>query len=102
MFGIANQLLAVLALALVTTYLVNGGKGRYVWVTLLPMAFVCATTLTAGTQLVGQRFPAMAQTQPLKGYLCMALTVAVMTTVGTVVVQAAARWLLTWRGVPRG
>jgi hypothetical protein len=39
----------------------------------------------------------MAQTQPLKGYLCMALTVAVMVTVGTVVLQAAARWVLALR-----
>jgi carbon starvation protein len=48
MFGIANQLLAVLALALVTTWLVNTGRGRYALVTILPMLFVMTTTLTAG------------------------------------------------------
>src|SRR5262245_36383997 len=48
MFGIANQLLAVLALALVTTWLVNHGRGRYAPVAILPMLFVCSTTLTAG------------------------------------------------------
>ena len=31
MFGIANQLLAVIALCLVTTLLVNTGRARYVW-----------------------------------------------------------------------
>ena len=40
MFGIANQLLAVLALALVTTWLINSGRKRYAWVTIVPMLFV--------------------------------------------------------------
>src|SRR3954469_4542971 len=47
MFGIANQLLAVIALCLVTTVLMNSGRGRYAWVTLLPMLFVSTTTLSA-------------------------------------------------------
>lgn len=59
MFGIANQLLAVLALALVTTWIVNTGRSRYAAVTILPMAFVVSTTLTAGTQLVTGRFSQM-------------------------------------------
>src|SRR5919201_7003201 len=52
MFGIANQLLAVLALSLVTTLLINTGRGRYAWVTLLPMLWVVSTTMTAGVQLM--------------------------------------------------
>ena len=55
MFGIANQLLAVLALCLVTTMLVNAGRGKYAPVTLLPMLFVTVTTMTAGVQMA-QRF----------------------------------------------
>lgn len=48
MFGIANQLLAVIALAVGTTFIVNSGKAKYAWVTLLPMALVSTTTFTAG------------------------------------------------------
>ena len=48
MFGMANQLLAVIALAVVTTVLVNSGRGRYAPVTLLPMLFVATTTTTTG------------------------------------------------------
>ena len=48
MFGMANQLLAVIALAVVTTVLVNSGRGRYAPVTLVPMLFVATTTTTAG------------------------------------------------------
>jgi carbon starvation protein len=102
MFGIANQLLAVLALALVTTWLVNTARGRYAWVTLLPMLFVSTTTLTAGVQLVGTQFPLIAKVQPLKGYLCMGLTIAVIATVGTVVLQSAARWVWALRAGPDG
>jgi carbon starvation protein len=46
-----------MALALVTTWLANRGKLRFAWVTLLPMAFVVTTTLTAGSMLVGSQFP---------------------------------------------
>ncbi|HZZ73652.1 MAG TPA: carbon starvation protein A [Pirellulales bacterium] len=56
MFGIANQLLAVIALAIVSTYLANAGRARYLWVTIPPMLFVIATTLTAGYQMITAKF----------------------------------------------
>src|SRR5438093_6585973 len=43
MFGIANQLLAVIALCVLTTLLVNSGRGQYAVVTVVPMLFVKAT-----------------------------------------------------------
>jgi carbon starvation protein len=48
LFGTGNQLLATIALAVGTTFLVNMGKARYAWITAVPMLFVGATTLTAG------------------------------------------------------
>ena len=60
MFGIANQLLAVIALAVGTTVLINAGRARYAWVTLVPLTFVAITTLTAGWLSVRDNFCPMA------------------------------------------
>jgi carbon starvation protein len=48
MFGVANQLLAVVALAVATTLVINIGRAKYAWVTALPCLFVTVTTLAAG------------------------------------------------------
>jgi carbon starvation protein len=47
-FGIANQLLGVIALALAATILIKMGRKPYLWVTFLPLAWLMAVTLTAG------------------------------------------------------
>jgi carbon starvation protein len=47
-FGIANQLLAVIALAFGTTVLIKMGRTRYAWTTLLPLAWLFTVTLCAG------------------------------------------------------
>jgi carbon starvation protein len=100
MFGIANQLLAVLALALITTLLINTGRGRYAPITLLPMLFVTSTTLTAGAQMVGVDFPDMIHKgQQLKGVLNIVLTLFVMCSVGMLLLMAASRWIAVLTGM---
>lgn len=47
MFGTANQLLATIALAVGTSFIINRGRARYSWVTIIPMTFVGSTTLYA-------------------------------------------------------
>jgi carbon starvation protein len=100
MFGIANQLLAVIALTLVTTLLFNTGRGRYAPVTVLPMLFVIATTMTAGVQMCSGKFiDLMRQGQVLTGAMSLAMTIFVITCVATLLLLAVSRWVLAAKGL---
>ncbi|HJX24767.1 MAG TPA: carbon starvation CstA 5TM domain-containing protein, partial [Chthoniobacterales bacterium] len=48
LFGLANQLLSVIALCLGTTILIKMRKARYLFVTVLPLIFMTAVTFSAG------------------------------------------------------
>jgi carbon starvation protein len=95
MFGMANQLLAVIALAVVTTVIINSGRGRYAPVTLLPMLFVMTTTSTTAYHEITGKFwkmtadPAFA----MRGWLNIGLTVLVVACVIVIVVSAVGRWI---------
>jgi carbon starvation protein len=52
LFGIANQLLAAVALTVGTTLLIKAGKLRWAWVTAVPLAWDATVTLTASYQKV--------------------------------------------------
>jgi len=95
MFGVANQLLAALALSIGTTVLLRLGKARYTPITLVPMAFMIVTTLTAAYQLV-QRFWASAAAKPDQAltFQIDAVLVAVMALLTVVIVVDS---LVKWR-----
>ena len=59
LFGIANQMLAAIALLLGTTVLFKMGKKAYTWVTLVPTTFILIATMTAGWQKLFHENPAI-------------------------------------------
>ena len=102
LFGTGNQLLATIALAVTTTFLINMGKARYAWITFLPMCFVGVTTVTAGMLSVKNIFWPLTS-QPGKvftGYLDSILMSIFIVGVVLVVFDAVRRWIATLNGTP--
>jgi len=102
LFGTGNQLLATIALAVSTTFLINMGKAKYAWITAVPMLFVGVTTLTAGvlsienifwplTKVPGKRFT---------GYLDSILMAMFVVGVILVLLGALRRCWMTLHGAP--
>src|SRR5262245_29760715 len=97
LFGIANQLLGAVALAVATTILINMGRTRVVWVTFLPLIFLSVTTMTAGYMSIRDNFwPLAVNTNPdlhVQGYVLSISTTIMM--VCCLVIMAAAIWRWT-------
>jgi len=102
LFGTGNQLLATIALAVVTTFIINMGKARYAWITAIPMCFVGVTTLTAGVLSIKNIYWPLAQTpgKQFQGYLDSALMLIFITGVILVLIEAGRRCWKTLHGVP--
>jgi carbon starvation protein len=120
-FGIANQLLAVIAFCLGTTVLIKMGRTRYVWVTLAPMLFLASVTVSAGwmkifspaakgfvpamrqlqTQLAAGGAPekfAVLERQLFNARLDAAVTALFLIAVAIIVLGSAVEWLKLLQG----
>jgi carbon starvation protein len=81
LFGVGNQMLAGIALLLCTSVLVKMKRERYVWVTLVPTAWLLITTLTAGIEKVFHPDPKI-------GFLALARRFSEAAAQGTVLAPA--------------
>ena len=87
LFGMANQMLACVALCVGTTYLVNHGKGKYAWVTIVPLVFLTVIELTAGYQNIRDNY------LPKQLYLNTGITACLMVGLVIVIVGSAMKWV---------
>jgi carbon starvation protein len=97
MFGIANQLLASVALCVATTIIINSGKAKYSWVTILPLSFVGSTTLVAGWKSITDIFWPLSQKSETatQGYINIGLTAIIMFAAVVIMLDSIRRWLGT-------
>jgi carbon starvation protein len=101
MFGIANQLLAAMALSIGTTVILKSGRGKYAFVTLVPLAFVSVTTLTAGWLSVTDNFLPLARdgataAARFQGWLNASLTVLMMSLIVVTIGNCVREWTFVW------
>ncbi len=83
LFGISNQLLATIALCVATTILIKMGKARFMWVTLTPLAWLVAVTMTASVQKIWHANPRI-------GFLAHAQMLAGQVAAGTIAPERVA------------
>jgi len=102
MFGVANQLLAIVALAVATTLVINIGRAQYWWVTGLPCMFISVTTLSAGwLNITGNFWPltyAADSSVHIQGYVNSICTVIMMVCAVIILAETTRRGLKVMNG----
>ncbi len=95
MFGTANQLLATIALAIGTSFIINRGRVKYAWVTILPMIFVGVTTVTAAfLNMKNIYLPQLRLTATrIPGLINLILTVCILICVVIIFYNALPKWV---------
>ena len=97
LFGVANQLLAVVALAIGTTIVLKiASKKSYVWVTLAPLIFLTATVLAAGVMNVNMFFARGDMLGIANGVISIILIVLVVITL----IDTSRKWSGLWHAHP--
>ena len=99
MFGTANQLLATIALAIGTSFIINRGRKKYAWVTILPMIFVGITTMTAAFLNIKNIYiPQVRITATfLPGLINLILTLSILICVVIIFYNAIPKWIKAFK-----
>lgn len=87
LFGVNNQLLGGMALAIATTFLLRMGKAKYIWVTMLPMVFLLVTTIVAGYQNIVNNY------LPKNNYLLAVISAVMIVMVVLIVADSVRVWI---------
>jgi len=99
MFGVANQLLATFALVVATTWIINRGRYKYMWITVVPMIFLGVTTITAGVMNIKNIYYPMLQTDGkfVIGLINTSLTSVIILSVVIIFGDALPKWITSIR-----
>lgn len=100
MFGIANQLLASVALVVATTILLREARYlRYALLTFLPLVFVGTVTMTAGVRALAEIYLPMADVEATAtiGRVCSAVTATLLVCVAALLLISFRQWGKIWR-----
>jgi carbon starvation protein len=95
MFGAANQLLATIALTIATSYIINRGRIKYAWITILPMVFVGVTTVTAAILNIKNIYlpQLLVPSTLVPGLINLILTGCILICVIVIFVNAVPKWI---------
>ena len=104
MFAVGNQLLAAVALAVATSILINLGRTKYIWVTVLPLVFLSVNTFYGGLlNITGNYYPLAVGPDPARNMEGWILTIctAFMILLALIILGAAIqKWISVWNGGP--
>jgi len=100
LFGTANQLLASIALAVGTSYIINHGKIKYAWITIVPFVFIGFTTLYAGfTNIINIYFPQVLNSETIvQGIINLTLSGVIIFCAGVVFYNSIPKWVKAFKG----
>jgi len=104
MFAVGNQLLGAVALAVATSILINLGRQKYIWVTLLPLSFLSMNTMYGGFLNVRDNYYPLAvgvnTARNMEGWILTICTVVMMGLAIVILGAAAQKWATVLNGGP--
>ncbi|MDP2054918.1 MAG: carbon starvation protein A [Acidobacteriota bacterium] len=104
MFAVGNQLLGAVALAVATSIMVNTGRQKYLWVTLVPLSFLSVNTMYGGFLNVRDNYYPLAVganvDRNIEGWILTICTVVMMGLAVVILGAAAQKWASVLNGGP--
>ena len=96
MFGVANQLLGVVALSVATTVIINLGKARYAWITAAPLSLLAVNTLWGAFLNIRDNYYPMAvglnEAKRLQGWVLTSSSVIIMVCALVILGASIRKW----------
>ena len=99
MFGVANQLLAAIALGVGTTVILKAAKKKYALLTFIPMLFMFVMTLTAAWQLAGMYVDQVQKAVTAQETVSLKLDISMVVFMAFLAVIVLLQMLYKWHGI---